>query len=36
MLYKIFGFIPMFFFGVVFFVIGFAGLAVIVWLASGF
>ena len=32
MLYKIFGFIPMFLFGVMFFLIGFVGLAVVIWL----
>jgi len=34
MLYKIFGLIPMFFFGVALFLIGFAGLAVIIWLIA--
>ena len=32
MLYKIFGLIPMFFFGVALFLVGFVGLAVVVWL----
>ena len=32
MLYKIFGLIPMVLFGIVLFLIGFVGLAVIVWL----
>ena len=34
MLYKILGLIPMLFFGVALFLIGFAGLAVIVWLIA--
>ena len=36
MLYKIFGIIPMFFFGIMFFLIGFAGLAVIIALLLGY
>jgi len=34
MLYKVFGFIPVFFFGIMFFLIGFVGLAVIIWLIA--
>jgi len=34
MLYKVFGFIPVFFFGIMFFLIGFAGLTVIIWLIA--